>query len=78
MVSFDQLLRLLRKCNERSERLKLESKIVRILADGSYLPFKGGIFDGAILNWVIAYISVKRDKAFLREVGRVLKGMDGF
>jgi len=74
VVSLDQLSGLLQKCGERSERLKLESKILRILADGFYLPFRGGTFDGATLNWVLAHIPVKSNKAFLREVGRVLKG----
>lgn len=57
----------------RSKRLKLESKISRILADGFHLPFRDSTFDGATLNWVHAHIPVKRDKAFLQEIGRVLK-----
>lgn len=40
VVSLDQLSRLLQKCGGRTKRLKLESKISRILADGFTYPLE--------------------------------------
>ena len=74
VISLDYSLDVVLKCGKRSRDLNVETMISRILGDGSYIPFKEDVFDGASLNWVLAHIPVARTREFMKGVGRVLRG----
>jgi ubiquinone/menaquinone biosynthesis C-methylase UbiE len=73
VTSVDNLPSMLRKVAHRCKQKKIESKVSPVLADGFYLPFKEGTFDGATLNWVLAHIPVVKNVHFIREIRRVVK-----
>jgi 2-polyprenyl-3-methyl-5-hydroxy-6-metoxy-1,4-benzoquinol methylase len=73
VTSVDFALNPLRKCNRRARAAHAESRVSTVLADGSSLPFREGIFDGALLNWVIEHVPVLQHTGFLREVSRVIR-----
>jgi 2-polyprenyl-3-methyl-5-hydroxy-6-metoxy-1,4-benzoquinol methylase len=73
VTSVDFALNPLRKCNKRARVAHVESRVSTVLADGSSLPFRKGIFDGALLNWVIEHVPVSQHTGFLREVSRVIR-----
>jgi len=77
VVSLDYPPKTLIKCGEKARSLKVESQVLRILADGFYLPFQKQTFVGATLNWVLAHIPANKNFMFLREISRVLKA-DGW
>jgi ubiquinone/menaquinone biosynthesis C-methylase UbiE len=73
VISVDNLPNMLRKVTQRCEQKRVKSRVSLILSDGFCLPFKGGTFDGATLNWVLAHIPVVKSANFIREIQRVVK-----
>jgi len=73
VISVDNLPSMLQKVAQKRKRNGIKSKISPVLSDGFHLPFRGGTFDGATLNWVLAHIPVVKNTIFLREIKRVIK-----
>jgi len=69
----DNLPSMLRRLAQRRRQHRAKSKISLIVSDGFFLPFKNEVFDGAMLNWVLAHIRVKKNEHFMNEVSRVVK-----
>jgi len=70
VVSLDQLSGLLQKCGERSERLKLESKILRILADGFFIfPLEAALLMVQLLTGCSPTYQLRATRHFYERLG---------